>query len=107
MAANDNNSAAATHHETTEAVVKVEKTGAIIEEVCDDDNLATNLAPDERCRRAKQLLKDGDFLTAGQLLRSAADDGSGEACAIISDILEQQNQHAAAAELVKVGCLLV
>ena len=60
-----------------------------------------------RVQRAKQLLKDGDFLTAGQLLRSAANDGNGEACAIISEILEQQNQHTAAAELVKVGCPFV
>ena len=60
-----------------------------------------------RVQRAKQLLKDGDFLTAGQLLRSAANDGNGEACAIIGEILEQQNQHAAAANLLKVGYLFV
>ena len=100
-------SAAETNNEGANPVIKVHVTGAVIEELCDGEDLATNLVPDSRCQRAKQLLKDGDFLTAGQLLRSAANDGNGEACAIIGEILEQQNQHAAAANLLKVGYLFV
>ena len=87
-------------HAVVETITEAEAGGAaaaVVVEVSNGEGSA-----DDRCARAKQLLKDGDFLGAGQLLRSAAGEGSGEACSIIAGILEQQQQHPAAAALVKV-----